>query len=557
MSDKKYDVIITSVDPSAELTLLSAKLGKALKKNPQQIEFSLNEIACLSGADFTIIQGIAENKAKQLQAYLAKQGLGSDIRAEISLEMMVEVSEYTCPACGHAQQPDPEGNDTCERCGVIGKKYAAVKRRKDILESERRRHQALQQMGQSELQKNAEKAEEERLREEARQKLGIAKKKTSSFALLGLATLIGIGAVAYLYQDQLFPTSVDVNSEQVTTNPASKQTKQAVLTISPKGGKITFSSPNTAGNSSPTESMNTAQLTVATKENTDDMSDAASQNIALQMHQQAGDGDLAVESDVKAKIVALGIEKPDSRTALLSMIGAKEADIDPQTIEQLKHSDPEIATIEDNHFKDLQAELKTILETNDYTQAFETTQQAKDNYQKAILLYQVIRSEIQNNEDMARTHYHIIHLSLLAKQEAEAVNQIRIQSLLSAAYALFGEKKTASLNLVMAIEKLHHIESNKTKVELLCELSRNQTAVANINQAREILKLAEKSATQLEHSQQAKAYADIVKQYAKALDFSTAMQLTSKISQPILLREALGIITNIQDEYMSISNPTV
>jgi len=59
MSEKKCDLLITSVDPCTELTILSQKLGKALRTSPQRIEFSLNEIASLGGSDFRILRGVS------------------------------------------------------------------------------------------------------------------------------------------------------------------------------------------------------------------------------------------------------------------------------------------------------------------------------------------------------------------------------------------------------------------------------------------------------------------------------------------------------------------
>lgn len=564
MSEKKYDVIITSVEPQAELTLLSAKLGKALRKNPQQIEFALNEIASLSGADFTIVHGIPETKAKQLQAYLAKHGLGSDLRAEISLEVMEEVNEYCCPACGHLQEADANGDDVCEKCGVIAKKYAEVQKRKEIFESERRRHEALQRMKEDELQKSSAALEEERLREEARKKLGIRKKQATSIALVIVFLAVCSAAVLYIYYDQLFPAEqIAASDDQASVNSKSK--KQALLSISPSGGNIVINAPSAVTSSGAEAAMansagaSTIQANVVTKENTEGLSDTTTQNIALQMHNQtqeaAGD---SIEPDVKAEIMAYGIDSDSSRSAVLKMLNSEdEVAIDGITSQQLKKGINELAQGEDPLFIASNTKLAVSLENADFTQALDAVDMVNNPYQKSVLLYQVIQAEIENHKSPQLIDNHILQLAQWLEQEKDLVTQIKIQSLLSAAYGLAGEKKAASLNLIIAIEKLHNIQSAETKTKLLCTLSRDQRISANINQAKSLLKLAEEFADKLDFEQQAKAYHDIVTQYAKALDFSTAMRLSEKIIQADLLQDALNSITAIQDEYMGLASPSV
>ena len=559
MSEKKYDVTITSVEPQAELTLLSAKLGKALRKNPQQIEFALNEIASLNGADFTIIQGIPETKAKQLQTYLAKQGLSSELRTEITLEEIEEVNEFCCPACGHAQKVDPNGDDICEKCGVIAKKYAQVQKRKAIFESEHRYHEALQQMKVDQLQKSSAALEEERLREEAREKLGIRKKQATSIALIIAFLAICSTVVLYIYYDQLFPAEqIVANDDQTLVNSKSK--KQALLSISPSGGNIVINAPSAASSGAEPTMANSAaastiQANVVTKENTEGLSDTTTQNIALQMHNQTQEAAAnSIEPDVKAEIMAYGIDSDSSRSAVLKMLNSEdEVAIDNTTSQQLRKGVNELTQDKDPLFLASNTRLITSLENEDFVQALDAVEMVNDSYQKSILLYQVIQSEIEHNKSPQLIDSHILQLAKWLEQEKDLVTQIKIQSLLSAAYSLSGEKKASSLNLIIAIEKLHKIQSTKLKTELLCLLSRDQRISANINQAKSLLKLAEVSANKLSPELQSKAYNSIVKQYAKALDFTTAMQLSEKITQTDLLQDALNSVIAIQNKYMGIS----
>lgn len=565
MSEQKYDLIITSVDPCAELTLLSQKLGKALRINPQQIEFSLNEIASLGGSDYPLLRGTAESKAKQLQAYLKKQGLGSEIRAEISLEAMVEeVPKYTCPACGHRQALDPEGNDTCESCGIIGRKYAAIKKRKDILESERRRHQALQKMGLEQSKNKQVLEEEKRLREEARKKLGIKKEK-SPVLLAGLIIVVGVVSVTtYLYQGDKLLSEESAQTEQLAeAATGSAATKKPMLTIPAKGGNITLKMPPAgsaagAGNGGSTQmAQNVAQSTVATVENMPPLSDNSSQNLALEINQQGNDESLASEAKVKASLVAYSIDSPSSRKAVLQITGGEDATVDQAMVTHIASMEQDALQVADPQFEQMMMLTNDQIAQGNYTQAVSVSANVQDKYQQAVLLHKIIQSEQQQvTVAPEQINQHISKLAKLIWNEADPVKQVRIQGLLSTAYDLSGEKKVASLNLVMAIEKLRFVESNETKVKLLCELSKGQRAIGHISQAREILKFAEDKANHIELASQSQAYAKIVKSYAKAMDFSSAMELTEKINNPALLKETLATVTEIQNDYLSVPRST-
>lgn len=559
MSEKKYDLVITSVNPNAELALLSQKLGKALRKNPQLIEFSLNEIASLSDSDFSIIEGTTENKAKQLQAYLAKQGLTSELRSEISLELMTDDTlKYICPACDHTQEKKHQNNDTCDKCGVIGKKYAGIKRRKDILESERRRHNAVQQLGIDQRRKAREAKEEDQLRENARRQLGIHNNKSTPMLAVGLIILIGVGSItAYFYQDTLFTAgagagAVDEAGEQVMASNSASKPQSPMLIIPPSGGKLTLNMP------APTTALGNAEIaqkTVITTENSPKLTDSTSQDIALQIHQQTTDKDLAVEAKTKAVLVAHSIDNPNIRKAVLEVTGGEEVSIEQVFIDDL-------STVEQEESSDLFLdELLMIadaqLAQGKYSQAIDISKNAKNKYQEAVILYTVIKSEIKEQPERNDANKHISQLAKLIWNESDPIKQVRIQGLLSTAYSLAGEKKVASLNLVMAIEKLRFVNSHKEKVDLLFELSNGQRSIGNISQAREILILVEDKINNVNVAEKPDAYVKVVKCYAQLLDFPSAMELTEKIENPVLLQDALSTVIKIQGKYLSFSGSPV
>lgn len=548
MTEATRDLVITSVESDVDITLLSQKLGKALKRNVQEIEFALNEIASLAGSDFCLVNAMPESKANQLQGYLQKQGVGSELRDGISLEIMIEVPEYICPSCGHHQEQTNESDDTCKACGVIGSKYAGIQLRKEILESERRKHQALEQMNVDQLRKNSEAAEEERLREEARQKLGIRKKKKAPVFFATLLTFITAGVGGHYLQKAgyipAFILSGEVNSEAATEGVIAAEgsaQQQPLLSIPPTGGNITLNMPEPASTAS-----STSTITVATEDNAPPMSDSESQNLALSMNQQTEIEEFATESQVKASLVAHGIDNPSMRKAVLEITGGEEVPTKPSTLAKLKEVGQEDFSKEDPLLQNLITIVDNQLAIGNVDKALQLVEKAQNQYQEAVLLHKVIESKLQDESQNSSVKAHIDQLAKLIWTEPDPINQVRIQSLLSTAYALSGEQKLASLNLVMAIEKLRFVESDAVDVELLLQLSKNQSAVGNVSQAREILSLVEDKANDIPKINQEDIYAQITQQYAQSLDFNQAMKLTEKIQNPALLKETLGIITEIQ-----------
>jgi predicted nucleic acid-binding Zn-ribbon protein len=557
MSDKKFDFVITGVATDANIHLVSQQLANALKLDAQYLELRLSEISCMDGADFTLIKNISLQNVKKLGAFLNKHQVYGTVRNSLQLEEMIEKMAYVCPACGHNQDIAPEGKENiCQKCGVVGSRYQASQRKREIFDAEKRYQQADVRHDLDEAQKQREKSEEEALREEARRQLGIKSRKQKARPALVL-TLLGVVTLAgYLYWQQniqnMSPTEQLANdglsNEMLSADQdSSGKPSQAGITIQAQGGNLTLNMPETAAPSSrPTSNTaeNAMVNTVVTQEALPELSDAETQNLALDMYQQSSLGEnpdvLSEESKAKATIMALAINDPMQRKAVLQLTGSKEWQ--PQHL--IADKEKLAISFLDNTLLE-QAEtafIKRFVPLNNMTPDSVNDYLATmpDSHVKARLLVRTIELHKQASKP------YIDQLAKLTWMEPEAEKQVLIQGTLSEAYHLIGEKKLASLNLVMAIEKLRFIDSPLNQITILCELASYQVEASVFDIAKETIKLAEEKAFMLDGESKSLAFAEISKAYAMVRDFPQAINSLKHIDQPDLLKSTMASIDALQ-----------
>jgi DNA-directed RNA polymerase subunit RPC12/RpoP len=556
MSEKKFDFVITGVAKDANIHLISQQLAKALKLDSQYLEFRLSEISCMDGSDFTLVKNISVQNVKKLAAFLKKHQVQGRIRNSLALEEMLEKVAYICPACGHNQEQAAEGEENiCKKCGIVGSRYKASQRKRDIFETEKRYQQADLRHNLEEAKKQREKAEEEALREEARRQLGIKSKKQKArpalvFTFLGVMSLAG-----YLYWQQTVPGTpsgeqladegLSHHGESLSADQDSAaKPAQARVTIQAQGGNLTLNMPETtAQQSSPNAQQSPLSANVATEENLPALSDAETQNLALDMYQQRGTGEPSSvsveESTAKANIMAFAIDDPRQKKAVLQLTGA--------TAWEPKANSNNVAAnfLETKGLQQAEAQFAQHFSTPEKmtpTSVANYLATLPDAQVKARLLVNIIKSQPQN------TKPYIDQLAKLTWTEPDAEKQVLIQGSLSEAYQRTGEKKLASLNLVMAIEKLRFIESQARQITLLCQLASYQVEANVFDVAKETVKLAEEKALSLQGESKSQVFSEISKAYAMVKDYSQAISMLKYIDQPEWLKSTMASIDALQKQ---------
>ncbi|MCB1639494.1 MAG: hypothetical protein KDI15_11680, partial [Thiothrix sp.] len=114
---------------------------------------------------------------------------------------------YTCPACKHEQTPNPE--QKCEKCGVFGEKYRREQQRKNIYEKEKKKLEQAQEQQLRKTRELAEAEDQQRLREEARQRLGFKRQARTLDYAVSVVVVIAMGVGGYYVANTLLDNPAD------------------------------------------------------------------------------------------------------------------------------------------------------------------------------------------------------------------------------------------------------------------------------------------------------------------------------------------------------------
>jgi hypothetical protein len=156
-----YNLVITGIKDGENIEVIKEQLAKLYKTTASKFEF-LEDASCFKKG-VPIQKQLTYAHAENNKAILERNGLICSIEPSWQLmEMEKAEDKYTCPACGYVQKKAEDGSDICDQCGVIGSKHAEAKRRKDLIESEKRKLEALQ----NSVEQARKKEEEEKQRQE-------------------------------------------------------------------------------------------------------------------------------------------------------------------------------------------------------------------------------------------------------------------------------------------------------------------------------------------------------------------------------------------------------
>ncbi|MDG4550115.1 MAG: hypothetical protein P9F19_12070 [Candidatus Contendobacter sp.] len=243
------------IRPDQDPQTVRTQLQAFLKGDPTDFEATFHRLSL--NQPVVLGEGIPRAKAENLLEKFT--ALGLDCRLDpmtLSLIPMEETGQaafYQCPACGHRQAPATNNQpDICERCGVVGRNYAATSELKQALELERRRVKTL--MGHEEEAEEREKARQrqEKLRAIAKRQvekeMGItsADKLKALFkpgaplpVIGGMATAaIGIGLLVWQLQTE---KPAEINNASASANT---DTSAGAKVGKPAGLQLTINAPD-------------------------------------------------------------------------------------------------------------------------------------------------------------------------------------------------------------------------------------------------------------------------------------------------------------------------
>jgi len=299
--ESTFKLTVFGIQSQRDASTVWSQLSKIITGNPKEMDVVIQRI--LTNQPVVLVQDLSSNKAKSFLRALTDIGLNCRVEPmQLSL-IPIEEEEggktYQCPACGYEQPPALNGQDICQRCGVVGNKYQNYTEYKEVLELERQRVQVLKAQQDKDkaeaakeranrLQEKKQKEILERARRQAEQEAGMTlRKKLKGFfksqslipVFIGVTAAIGgVGLLVWqLGMDRSTPpptslaegqpglqinTTPPPNTVINVANPVVQTTQTAqVAPASPagsSGSEAVAQTDNPAGNSGPGATAQTA-----------------------------------------------------------------------------------------------------------------------------------------------------------------------------------------------------------------------------------------------------------------------------------------------------------
>lgn len=198
MSTPLYDLVIqhhASVEPIDRL--VRDLLILLDKEGDPYIEYKLSEGLLFPESKTTILEKISQDEGEYYQKRFRELLVETELRPTLQLvakEAEVEDTSpgnmHTCPACNHQQVRSKSGMNTCQNCGLVAEKYQRNQKREDILAQESRKFKDQQDKLMREALERARLDEEEQMRRQARQQLGLESKKRPLDIAIGVTAIV-------------------------------------------------------------------------------------------------------------------------------------------------------------------------------------------------------------------------------------------------------------------------------------------------------------------------------------------------------------------------------
>lgn len=283
--ESTFKLSALGIQPDQDPQTVRAQLQAFLKGDPTAFEHTFQRL--FLNQPVVLGEGIPQAKAENLLKKFTTIGL--DCRLDpmtLSLAPIEETDKaslYRCPACGHRQPPAINNlPDTCERCGVVGRNYAASNELKQALELERRRLKTLMSREEEEEEREKARQRQEKLRAIAKRQvekeMGITSvdklkalfKPGAPVPIIGgmTAAVIGVGLLVWQLQTNK-PAATDTPSTSTNTNANTNAGKSAGLQLTINAPDAVFkvegakSSPGQAGAASPASGAATGAATAS------------------------------------------------------------------------------------------------------------------------------------------------------------------------------------------------------------------------------------------------------------------------------------------------------
>lgn len=186
--ESTFKLTVFGIQPARGTSTIRSRLLAFFEGNSSEIDEIIQQI--LTNQPVVLAENLLEDQAQNFLQTLTNIGLNCRLEPmQLSLAPVgQEDPVYQCPACGQKQPPALNGQDICQRCGVVGNKYQNYNEYNEVLEIERQRVQTLKTQQDkdraeaakeraSRLQEKKQKEILERARRQAEQEAGMTLRK--------------------------------------------------------------------------------------------------------------------------------------------------------------------------------------------------------------------------------------------------------------------------------------------------------------------------------------------------------------------------------------------
>ncbi|MFZ0254906.1 MAG: hypothetical protein WAN46_04505, partial [Gammaproteobacteria bacterium] len=577
MTEQYYDVIVTGMRSSVDLSNVKQQLATVFKTEAKKFDF-LHDMHILN-RDVTFRKQLSHSAAEKLKWILEQNGLKCELQPSWQLvEIEKEIEMYTCPACGHEQEKARDDSDVCAQCGVIAAKYAKTLERNQLIASEKRQYEIRQKL-QAQLEKEAAErtAQQEELRK-IRKRFGwenSSRRKALTMSSLVGISLVATGILAYALQDgKSDERALEMASvEQITASavgdfpPVSEPVATTFSGVIPqaietpgstsddivaaeRAAQLDQLAQDQAAQGNHTAAQETFQTALKATADIEDSTHRENALSDISQHQaQSGDMSGALQTadqikDLRARGQTLSAIATD-RSRAADKEGSEKAF--ERLIETSNHINGETANnINGDEPFDRAHMLQFIcdyaLQSNDIYQALEVSAEIDEPFRRAEMLTKIAEKQLQL-EDVVGAQETITAiedvLDGLQNEEERAV----VLSSIGGLFATVGDEERSKQAFSRAIESADLIQSRSKRATVMSAIAKDHYIAGHRNLARQIFARATTLAgtIKVDTDSRDEALRSITRDQASIFEFAgavkTAAQTESSYARAIALKD--------------------
>ncbi len=533
MAEAYYDLLITGIKDGENIEVIKERLANLYKTTANKFDF-LREISFLKkGA--TVQKQLTYANAEKNKTVLERNGLICSI--EPSWQLVEIEKTYTCPACGHMQKVTDDESDICDRCGVIGKKYAGTLKIRQEIELEKRKHEVIKNNAEKAVKEEKERKLIEEEKKKIRRLFDWQVKSPARFAFL--SSLLGlpiIGAIILVY------TPWDNGTEE----SSSPLTQTEPVSSVPGSQEI-----------AQTQAISADKLAVQDAPADQQTSQQAS--IALAVTQQADSPDkptgavsenpIQIGSFPQSLETAKDIADTKIRVETLSAIAAERAKAGDQ--KGLKQALSEI-TETLNHAKDeternsiLQHSVEYYINNGNFDLALQFTSRINEPSLQVASLNKIAQAHIWAENRIAAQQA-LAQGADIAKKIDDPGDQAVALSSIAGLYATLGDKGVVQKMFTLALKSAQRTMDPATQATVLSTVAKEQVAAGYKKAAKQTLVQALKAAIMENSKTRADTLIKIAEDQASVKNFDAALETAGRIENAYLRATTLKDIGKMQ-----------